>query len=112
MLPSILVIAPGHELRRSLAFFLEAEGYVVTSHSEVPGAQCGRGYDAVVLDQKAAGRSPPTVLSLCQSAPVVLLSGGAPDWLRDTVQRVVETPVIGDALSVAIRETITAGGRH
>lgn len=104
----ILVITPSPDLRRSLAFALEADGYVVTSHSVIPGGESGRGYDAVVLDHKAAKGEQGRALSLCRTAPVVLLAGMPQPWLLGSVHRVVQTPIVGDALSRALQDTIAA----
>ena len=102
----ILVIAPSTDLRRSLSFALEAEGYVVTTHAAVLGSDSGRGYDAVVLDYRAAKGERDQVLELCRSVPVVLLAGTPQPWLNEHVARVVQTPIRGESLAMAVREMV------
>ena len=105
----ILVIAPNSDLRRSLAFALEAEGYVVTTHAGIPGANASRGYDCVVLDHKATGGSREPILSFCRaSRPVLLLSGSPQSWLSGEVFSVVHTPASGDAFLEAVRSAVNA----
>jgi DNA-binding NtrC family response regulator len=107
----ILVIAPNSDLRRSLAFALEAEGYVVTTHASIPGSDSSRGYDCVVLDHKAAAGARDAVLSFCRSShPVLLLAGTPQSWLSSEVFNVVPTPLSGDALSAAVRSAVRADG--
>ena len=51
----ILIVAPNNDLRESLAFALEAEGYEVSLSSELPDLSwvSKQGFDATVLDQTA-----------------------------------------------------------
>jgi CheY-like chemotaxis protein len=103
----VLVIAPNPDFRRSLAFALEAEGYVVTSHANIPGNDASRGYDCVVLDHKAANGPRDSIISFCRTSnPVLLLAGSPQPWLASEVSRVVQTPLSGDMLSVAIRSAL------
>ncbi len=108
----ILVISPPPHLRRSVAFALEVDGFVVTSRADLASLNSARGYDVVVLDHKAAkGVRPESVLSLCRSASVVLLAGTPQPWLIGSVDCVVQMPILGDALCTAVREVIgTRGG--
>jgi hypothetical protein len=104
----VLVISPNPEFRRSLAFALEAEGYVVTSHAVLLAPDEGRGYDCVVLDHKAANLVPrETALDFCAHSPhIVLLGGRTEKWLSSRVFRAVEIPQKGDALTTAVRAAI------
>ena len=104
----IMVIAPNYDLRRSLAFALEAEGYVVTSHETIPGPEASRGYDCVVLDHKvAASASREAVLAFCTKARGLILLAGMPQpWLAHVAFRVVQTPVMGEALFSAVRGAV------
>lgn len=103
----ILVIAPNPDLRKSLAFALEADGHVVTTHASIPGRDAARGYDCVVLDHKGAAGSREAVLSFCHNSPPVLLLAAVPQpWLSREVFEVVPTPLSGDALSQAVRSAI------
>lgn len=106
MSPSILVIAPNSDYRRSLKFALEAEGYAVTDAIEIPPAHAGR-YDAVVLDHKATRGPQQEVLDFCeQSQPVVLLAGQPQPWLVGRVFRSVPTPLLGNSLSDAVADAV------
>ena len=108
----ILVIAPNSDLRRSMAFALEVEGYVVTTHAAIPGSDASRGYDCVVLDHKAAAGAREATLQFCRSSwPVLLLAGTPQRWLSDEVFDVVQTPLSGDALLQAVRSAVWADGR-
>ncbi|HHY51298.1 MAG TPA: hypothetical protein GYA10_16320 [Alphaproteobacteria bacterium] len=104
----ILVIAPDPGVRHSTAFALEAEGHVVTSLAVIPGPDAARGFDCVVLDHKAArSAARETVLAFCAKAPPVVLLAGLPQpWLASVVFRVVQTPVVGEALAAAVRDAI------
>jgi hypothetical protein len=106
--PRILVIVPGSDLRRSLAFSLETEGCIVTSRSAIPSANPGRGYDAVVLDHSAARGDRDPVLALCRNARVILLAGTPQPWLLGCVRSVVQTPILGHALTRALRKLVTS----
>lgn len=108
----ILVIAPNSDLRRSMAFALEAEGYVVTTHATIPGNDSSRGYDCVVLDHKAAAGAREAALLFCRSSfPVLLLAGAPLPWLSAEVFGVVPTPLSGDALSEAVLSAVRAERR-
>ena len=100
----LLVIAPDPDLRRSMAFALEAEGYVVTSHAAIPGQHGAQGYDCVVLDHAAARGPRAAVLAFCrESRAIVLLAGTAQHWLAREVSSVLRTPLAGGGLSDAVR---------
>lgn len=108
----ILVIAPEVDMRRSLVFALEAEGYAVTARAELDTVQFSTDphYDCTVLDQKAVTGSAEEVIDFCERArPVVLLSDGPIAWLSDSIAQVVETPTPGSALSSAIRRAVLLG---
>jgi DNA-binding NtrC family response regulator len=104
----ILVIAPNPDLRSSLTFALEAEGYAVTSQAVLLGPDEGRDFDCVVLDHKAAKAQPrEAVLDFCAHSPRIVLLAGAPQpWLVARVFTVVQTPHLGEALIAAVRAAI------
>ena len=105
----LLVIAPDLDLLRSIAFALEAEGYVVTSHAAIPGNHGALGYDCVILDHAAASGPRAAVLSFCrESWPIVLLAGTAQHWLGPEVFRVLRTPLAVGMLSDAVRQALEA----
>jgi DNA-binding NtrC family response regulator len=106
----ILVIAPNPDLRRSLTFALEAEGYEVAAQATLLGPDEGRDFDCVVLDHKAAKAVPrDAVLDFCAHSPDIVLLAGAPQpWLAAKVFEVVQTPHLGEALTAAVRAAIAA----
>jgi CheY-like chemotaxis protein len=109
-LARILVIAPNPDFRRSLVFALEAEGCVVTSVPEIPASDF-RGFDVVVLDHRAAKGSQSVVIDFCRRAPPLILLAGSPkQWLVERACRVVQTPVVGDALIRAVRDGVGRRG--
>ncbi|MBK8085741.1 MAG: hypothetical protein IPK28_19025 [Devosia sp.] len=105
----LLVIAPDSDLRHSLVFALEAEGFEVTERADVPTvdwAEKNR-FDCTVLDQKAVkGEAFESIAFCITAAPVVLLASRPLRWLTDWVAETVETPVIDNALLVAVRLAI------
>lgn len=109
----ILVVAPNDELRRSLAFALEAEGYEVTARSELPyhGWVAEKAFDGTVLDQRALTGAEYESIAFCVKAhPVVLLAIRPHSWLVEWVSDIVEMPVIGNAVTSALdRAIVTAG---
>ncbi|GLQ56630.1 hypothetical protein [Devosia nitrariae] len=99
----ILIVAPEIDLRRSLRFALEAEGYAVTDlpHIKIPPPDLR--YDCTVLDRKAAVGPQADIVDFCRrSDPVILLSEVGIPWLADSIAAVVERPVAGFSLVKAI----------
>lgn len=108
----VLVIAPSPDLRRSLAFALETEGYEVAEGTEVTRVEDTREFDAIVLDHKAAQGPQADVIAFCRrTGPVVLLSYDAQSWLSSSVFRIVPTPLIDTSLSIAVADAVSAGTR-
>jgi CheY-like chemotaxis protein len=106
----ILIVAPDPDLRKSVAFALEAEGYEVTSHAVLLGPNEGRDYDCVVLDHKATKTAQrQAVLDFCANAQrVVLLAGSPQPWLLSKVFSLVQTPHLGAALTAAVQAAIAS----
>jgi DNA-binding NtrC family response regulator len=101
----ILVIAPEADLRRSLEFALEAEGYLVDSQSSIDATETGPAgpYDCTVLDERAVTLAASDILAFCMRAgPVVLLSNFPIAWLSGKIAGRVEKPTLGRELSVAV----------
>jgi hypothetical protein len=104
----LLVIAPNPDLRKSLAFALESEGYVVTSHAVIPNEEAGQSYDCVVLDHKAAIGPREAVLAFANKARCLILLAGTPQpWLLPHVTAIVPTPLRGEALGEAVRDAVS-----
>jgi len=103
----VLVIATNKDMRQSLAFALETEGFTVTSRPDIPGADGARGYDCVILDHRAAMPNPSLAQVFCsRSQYLVILSSRRMPWLTDLADEVLTTPVEGPALvDAALRAT-------
>lgn len=107
----ILVVEPNGDVRRSLGFALEAEGYEVTLKDELPDHAwvATEAFDATVLDQKALTGADYASVAFCVKAyPVVLLATNPHPWLVSWVSDVIELPVVGNALSTSLRRAIHA----
>ncbi len=107
---TVLVIAADADLRRSLVFALEAEGYQVTAQPNIGSARAlpARRFDCTVLDHSAASGSPAAEIAAFSAAngPVVLLAEhslpDSPAWLAGFV----EMRALGEALVNIVRTTI------
>ena len=105
----ILVIAPDIDLRRSLEFALEAEGYAVAARPQIDVAllSAGARFDCTVLDHGAVVAPPSALIDFCVRAqPIVLLSNSAILWLSEWIAVTVEKPTPGGALSAAIQSAM------
>jgi hypothetical protein len=105
----LLVVAPDNDLRGSLVFSLEAEGFEVTARDRLPtvGWMQQRHFDCTVLDQKALDGEAYESIAFCIKAhPVVLLAGNPHAWLTEWVSQVVVTPSADNALTTAVRLAI------
>jgi DNA-binding NtrC family response regulator len=103
----LLVVAQGDDLRGSLVFALEAEGFEVTARSDLPELEwvTSRRFDCTVLDQKVLiGKAYQSIAFCIKAHPVVLLAARPHGWLVEWVSQVIETPAIDDdALNTAVR---------
>jgi DNA-binding NtrC family response regulator len=105
----VLVVAPNSDLRGSLVFALEAEGYEVTAKEQAPNLAwiTDQRFDCTVLDQKALLGEPYESIAFCIKAhPVVLLAARPLSWLVQWVSQVVDMPVAGNAISAAVRQAL------
>ncbi|HEV7717503.1 MAG TPA: hypothetical protein VGO70_00845 [Arsenicitalea sp.] len=101
----ILVIAPEIDLRRSLEFALEAEGFLVTVRADIDLNLdlLDGSFDCTVLDQAALVGPPDRIISFCARAkPILLLADNPIHWLSASITARVEKPMLGGALSNAI----------
>jgi DNA-binding response OmpR family regulator len=104
--PRLLVIAPDGDLRRSLTFALEAEGYAVTALADADSAPVvgSAHYNCTIIDQAALAGTEAAIRAFCAAAkPVVLLSNTPVGWLPADGVSVVEKPMLGESLSQAVR---------
>lgn len=108
--PRLLVIAPDDDLRRSLAFALEAEGYAVTALADTDSAHViGNGhYACTIVDQAALAGTEAAIRAFCAAAqPVVLLSNASVTCLPWDGVSVVEKPMLGESLSQAVQRALS-----
>jgi hypothetical protein len=105
----ILIVAPDLDLRRSLEFALEAEGYDVRSCRTIGDEDHPEAYDCTVLDHRAIPGPAPEMLAYCRRArPFVLLAGAHLPWLAQEAYAIVQKPLLGAPLSGAVRDAIAA----
>ena len=106
----ILVVAPTDALRASLRFLLEEESYRVTTVASIDeAAGLSADFACAVIDHHALRLTPAPELSAFIRAhwPVVLLANGTPGVELPESFRVVTKPLLGAALSHAVREAVT-----
>lgn len=110
--PLIVVLDEDEALREALRFSLETEGYRVSVFGEVQALlACWSRLDAAcfVLDEPACDARL-RALVLLRRRPVILMSAGRtrrqPVWAR---VRIVEKPLMTDALSQQIAAALAAG---
>lgn len=108
----ILVVAPTDALRASLRFLLEEESYQVTAAASIDEAAALHGrFACTVIDHHALKSRRPDEISAFLGAnwPVVLLANGTPGVELPESFRVVTKPLLGAALSHAVREAVLLG---
>lgn len=105
----ILVIAPAADLRNSLRFALEAEGYGVTVRESAAGGLPPRpSYDCIVLDHHAADLDPEAARRLAVAfQPVVMLANLTAHPLSSLMFRTVLKPMLGPALAHAVKDAVS-----
>jgi DNA-binding response OmpR family regulator len=106
-MPRVLIVAPDMDLRRSLEFLLEADGYAVVSCASVGAARNLGRFDCAILDHQAIAPPHEDVLEFCREArPLILLSGSAHPWLAEGVFQVVQKPLLGKPLLAAVEDAL------
>lgn len=109
----ILIVTPDPEIRRSLRFLLEAEGYRVQARDRLPGRltralprPLAGAPDALVLD---LGRALPG--DLPPGLPLVLLVDRSAAQPLPPGAQVVEKPLLGQDLAEALGRALREGPR-
>jgi CheY-like chemotaxis protein len=103
----VLVIAPDLDLRRSLQFALEAEGYAVTWRTSIAAmAALPRDFDCTVIDHHALGNDKSVAQAFLRAFEPSILLANKPHELSADVFRTILKPQLGAALTGAIREAI------
>jgi len=106
----ILVVAPTDALRASLRFLLEEESYRVSAAASIEEASAlPGGFACAVIDHHALkAMRPADIDELMRNRwPVVLLANGTPGVELPVSFRVVTKPLLGAALSQAVREAVS-----
>ena len=109
----ILIVAPSDALRNSLRFLLEEESYAATTAASLAEASLTAGdYACTVLDHHALRDAPGAEIAEFTRShwPVVLLTNG-PASAVSAAFRTVAKPLLGPALSQAVREAIATPTR-
>lgn len=111
---TILVVAPNEELRRSIEFALEAEGFDVASHALLTMALTSpnvSAYACAVIDEEAVTNPAPAWEELGRfTRPIVLLCDrlrGVPESFAMTV---LHKPLLGRTLTDTVIGAVANGG--
>lgn len=101
--PCVLVADDDYGMRQALRVRLAARGYDVVECSDGIGvlAKCTRGVDVIILDHHmpvGEGRSIASAVRARCAAPIIFLSGQAPDDFRDVVTALSDTYYLGKPL--------------
>lgn len=107
----ILVVAPQLDMRRSLEFVLDAEGFEVTSRPDVDFASPAAGvpFDCIVMDHQALSGPREQVIDFCaHTAPVILVASKPIDWLSGSVTEQVEKPLMGGTIANSVRRILAS----
>lgn len=111
----LLLVAPDTDLRRSLVFALETEGFSVTVRDAPPARSwlVSNRFDCTVVDQKALIGPDYESIAFCIKAhPVVLVTAKPHPWLVEWVAEVVDMPIIAGAVGMAVRHATSAEAGH
>lgn len=105
----VLVVAPQLDMRRSLEFVLDAEGFEVTSRSRLDFSSPATSsrFDCIVLDHQALTGPREQVIDFCaNAAPIILVSSKPIEWLSGSVRDLVQKPVMGGAIANSVRRVL------
>jgi len=103
---TVLVVAPDDELRRSLAFALEAEGFAVSTHRLLSPAleqASNEWFDCAVIDENTIRRRNGWNALSDMPCPIVLLV----DQLRLVPDQINVTPLFKPLLGRILVDTVT-----
>jgi DNA-binding NtrC family response regulator len=105
----ILLVAPDSDLRKSLEFALQAEGYEVTSRASIGARERPGAYECTVIDHHALGNNSAAAADFCSVfAPVILLTNHPGHPLAPLAFRTLLKPLLGAALIGAVRDAMAA----
>src|SRR6218665_3790388 len=101
----LLLVAPETDLRRSLVFALETEGFAVTVRDAPPSRAwlAQNRFDCTIIDQKAfVGEAYENIAFCIKAYPVVLMAARPHAWLVDWVSETIDFPLAENAVTSAI----------
>jgi hypothetical protein len=101
----LLLVAPLTDLRQSLVFALETEGFSVTVRDEPPSRAwlVQNRFDCTIVDQKAfVGQSYEQIAFCIKAHPVVLLASPPHPWLVEWVAETIELPLAANEVTSAV----------
>ncbi|MEO7222570.1 MAG: hypothetical protein ABIY37_08860 [Devosia sp.] len=104
----VLIVAPDFDLRRSLQFALEAEGYAVTWRASIAATEMPYDFDCTVVDHHALGNDKAVAQAFLRAFEPSILLANEPHELSAAAFRTVLKPHLGPALTAAIRDAIEA----
>ncbi|MEP7239559.1 MAG: transcriptional regulator [Devosia sp.] len=105
----VLVIAADADLRRSVQFALEAEGYGVTCRASLAARELPRDFDCTVVDHHVLGSEQRAASAFFEAfAPVILLANSDSHPLSPWAAKTLLKPMLGPALSAAIRDAMAS----
>ena len=102
----LLLVAPETDLRRSLVFALETEGFSVTLRDAPPALSwfAQNRFDCTIVDQKVLTGALHESIAFCIKAhPVVLLAAQPHPGLLQWVTRNIDLPLDGSDVTSAVR---------
>lgn len=107
MASRLIVISPEDDLRHSLEFALQAEGYGVVATTLPDAMRSLDGFDCFVVDEKSFDGSRVALTDFCTARrPVVLLTDNPGAYADLSIDEVVEKPLRGGAVHRAVRNTL------
>jgi hypothetical protein len=104
----LLVVAPDLDLRRSVQFALEAEGYAVTWRASIGATEMPYDFDCTVVDHHALGNDAAAARAFLVAFEPVILLANVPHELSNSAFQTVLKPHLGAALTNAIRDALEA----
>ncbi|WP_170314566.1 hypothetical protein [Aquibium carbonis] len=111
----VLVVVPNDELRRSIEFTVEAEGYEIESHAGFPTVFASHkfnGFDCAVVDEDAVDARQRNLIEFARIAgderPVVVLVDRTATLDSVVPFKLLRKPLLGPALVEAILPKVGA----
>jgi DNA-binding NtrC family response regulator len=107
----LLLVAADNELRRSLAFALQTEGFSVIERDTPPNRTwlTANRFDCTIADQAAFTGEDYEAIAFCIKAyPVVLMAERPHAWLADWVFDILNLPLASGEVTEAVNRVMRA----